>query len=64
MAYRGFLTESKSFLMYNHLSIAGKIHFWAKFPFAYLKYIKLMYFNRDVQRELSLRKDYESSHEL
>lgn len=59
MAGRSFLTDSKSFLVYDNLSIAGKIHFWIKFPFVYFRYIKLMYFDKDVRRELQLRKDWE-----
>ena len=39
MSWRGFLTESKSFMNYPH---CGRLVFWLRYPFAWFSYRSLM----------------------
>ena len=41
--WRGFLTESKSFMNYPK---CGRLHFWVRFPGALFRYLKLTYMGK------------------
>lgn len=59
MVWRGIIKESKSFMVYDSLSLFGKLKFWLRFPRAYYRYFKLMYLDRRVRQMLAWRKGAE-----
>ena len=42
MAWQGFLSESKSYMSYEHRSGLGKLRFWVYYPTAWFRFNRFM----------------------